>query len=31
MASFMVDTSDNLNTTRTLVHGLLARTGRLLQ
>ncbi|AEX99810.1 COQ9 domain-containing protein [Oceanimonas sp. GK1] len=31
MASFMVDTSDHLNTTRTLVHGLLARTGRLLQ
>ncbi|MDP5293620.1 TetR/AcrR family transcriptional regulator [Oceanimonas sp. CHS3-5] len=31
VASFMVDASDNLNTTRTLVHGLLTRSGRLLQ
>ncbi|WMC10876.1 helix-turn-helix domain containing protein [Oceanimonas pelagia] len=31
VASFVVDTSDNLHTTRTLVHGLLGRSGRLLQ
>ncbi|NHI01094.1 TetR/AcrR family transcriptional regulator [Oceanimonas sp. MB9] len=31
VASFVVDAGDNLNTTRTLVHGLLSRAGRLLQ
>ncbi|MBM7456395.1 AcrR family transcriptional regulator [Oceanisphaera litoralis] len=31
VASFVVDASDNLNTTRTLVHGLLGRSGPLLQ